>query len=401
MPSYRRKIFIVDPDNFTPLYDLNLAKALGEEGWEVEWVTSAHQFESMPDTRTVTVREAFFRNLKGMPLRHFHRIPFLPNVRRIFKALSYPLDLISLDLAFRAQKPGIIHVQWALLPYLDSAFWEKWRRRGWVVVFTCHDPIPLSGSLPMIFLPSNYRLCTASDSVIVHGRWARRFLEASGVPGEQIHIVEPGPPSSGTSVTRAQARLALGLSPAAPILLFFGYIKPYKGLRTLLESLSMIRAAVGDFQLLIAGEIMEPFRRYEHFIKKHGLTKIVRWSGGYVPDSLSSVYFAAADVVVLPYHEASSSGVLLNAYRAGRPVVASAVGDIPTMVEDGRSGLLVPPRNPAALARAVVSILRDPTRGRSMGTTGQQLVDSRFNWAMIAKRTGELYSRLSLQKTDT
>jgi glycosyltransferase involved in cell wall biosynthesis len=398
MTNCRRKVFIVDPDNFTPLYDFNLAKALGEEGWEVEWVTSAHQFESMPDTRSVAAREAFFRNLKGMPLKHLHRIQSIPNLRRIFKAFCYPLDLIALDFHLRGQKPGILHVQWALLPYLDSALWERWRRRGWVVVFTCHDPIPLSGSLPMIFLRSNYRLCTASDTVIVHGRWARRFLEASGVPGNQIHIVEPGPPSSGTSVERAQARLVLGLSPTAHILLFFGYIKPYKGLRTLLESLPMIRSAVGDFQLLIAGEIMEPLRRYEHFIRRHGLTKIVRWSGGYVPDSLSSVYFAAADAVILPYHEASSSGVLLNAYRAGRPVVASAVGDIPNMVEDGQSGLLVPPRDPAALARAVISILRDPTRGRSMGAAGQQMVESRFNWATIAKRTGELYSRLSLKK---
>jgi glycosyltransferase involved in cell wall biosynthesis len=125
---------------------------------------------------------------------------------------------------------------------------------------------------------------------------------------------------------------------------------------------------------------------------------MVRWSGGYVPDRLSSTYFAAANIVVLPYHEASSSGVLLNAYSAGRPVVASAVGDIPGMMEDGQSGMLVPPRDPAALAKAIVKMLLDPRRAELMGARGQQLTESRFNWAMIAKRTGELYSRVTAER---
>jgi glycosyltransferase involved in cell wall biosynthesis len=262
MFSSRRKVFVVDPDNFTPLYDLNLAKALAEDGWGVEWITSSHQFDSMPDTRPIGVKESFFGISKRLPLQHLRPIRRLPSARRILKAFAYPLELALLHLSLREQSPGILHVQWALLPHLDSVFWRRWRGVGWVVVFTCHDPVPLSGSLPRLFFHTNYTLCTAADAVIVHGDVARRILETSGIPTRLIHVIEPGPPTLGSPIEGEEARRTLGLDRAIPVLLFFGYIKPYKGLQTLLESLPIIRAAAGNLILLIAGEMMEPVGRY-------------------------------------------------------------------------------------------------------------------------------------------
>ena len=386
----------MDPDNFTPLYDVNLAKALANDDWEVEWVTSSHQFDLMPNAHPVQVREAFFRNIKRPPFKNLYGVRYSQKIRRLLKAAFYPLEMALFVVSCRGRKPGIVHVQWALFPYLDSFFWKTLQGMGWLVVFTCHDPLPLRGSLPSLYSRANYHLCSAADAVIVHGDWARRTLEKACVPSDKIHVVDPGPPNPGVQTECTFARHALGLNPTTPVLLFFGYIKHYKGLSILLESLPMIRSVIGDLLLLIAGEMMDNKFKYLKLIDKYKITNSVRWSAGYVPDELSSFYFAAADVVVLPYQEASSSGVLLNAYDARKPVVASAIGDIPSMVEDGQTGILVVPGDPVALSSAITPLLLDPEKAKLMGAKGHQLVKSRFNWTKIAKHTAGIYSMLSL-----
>ena len=111
-------------------------------------------------------------------------------------------------------------------------------------------------------------------------------------------------------------------------------------------------------------------------------------------------YFAAADVVVLPYTMASSSGVLLSAYAYKRPVVASAVGGIPELVEDGLSGFLVPPADPRALAEAVCRLLRDPSLAANMGKRGQSMLTKRFDWLRIAGCASVLYQSLWERNTE-
>ena len=101
--------------------------------------------------------------------------------------------------------------------------------------------------------------------------------------------------------------------------------------------------------------------------------------------------FAAADVVVLPYIEASQSGVIPLAYAAGKPVVVTAVGGLPEAVEDGRTGLVVAPRDERALADAVVRLLDDPVLARELGAAGRRKLDAEWSPARVAEQTLRVY----------
>lgn len=390
----RPRVLILDPGNFTPLYDVNLGLELVERGWDVEWVTSKHQFDEMPAAGSVRVREAFFGRLGRPPFDRLAALRQMRHLRRATKMLSYPLELAAFHRTLSEMKPGIIHVQWALLPHLDAALWRRWRQRGWLVVYTAHDPEPLTGSLFQVLPRWTANLCAAADRVIVHGRAARQELEKRGVGPERVEVLPPGAPTMRPLLDRQAARMTLSLNPRSPVALFFGYIKKYKGLHILLESLPRVRASLGEVTLLVAGELMESRWHYRRLIRQLGLEREVRWIAGYVPERLAPVYFAAADLVAVPYLEASSSAVLLSAYAYQRPVVATAVGGTPELVEDGVTGLLVPPGDPTALALAISRVLADPQMAASMGARGRQMAERRFAWREIARLTEDLYLRL-------
>ena len=161
----------------------------------------------------------------------------------------------------------------------------------------------------------------------------------------------------------------------------------------LIDSLEHLRRQVPDAQLLIAGEIPGRERHWRQRLLRAEIDGGVIWHAGYVPQERVSLYFAAADVVALPYLASSTSGVVPLVYTAGRPLVASSTGALPEMIDDRRNGLLVPPRDPDALAAALAELLLDPDRARQMGAVSRQLA-SRFSWARTAVETEELYRSL-------
>jgi glycosyltransferase involved in cell wall biosynthesis len=156
--------------------------------------------------------------------------------------------------------------------------------------------------------------------------------------------------------TRQNMRRALGLSDNDYVLLFFGYVRDYKGLSVLLEAYPEIVRNISDTVLIIAGEFnasekSDYIQRINEAGKSGGRIVTV---GDYVPDSDVEKYFAACDVVVLPYISATQSAVVPTAYMFERPVITTDVGGLPEVVIDGETGYIVPPGDSSALARAVV-----------------------------------------------
>ncbi|MBW2253872.1 MAG: glycosyltransferase [Deltaproteobacteria bacterium] len=161
-------------------------------------------------------------------------------------------------------------------------------------------------------------------------------------------------------------------------LLFFGFVRPYKGLDVLIEALGLL----GDnIHLTIAGEFWEGRAEIEARIRQLGLTGRVELVPRYVSDQETAEYFARADVCVLPYRSATGSGVVTVAYHFDTPVVVTAVGGLPEAVVDGETGLLVPPGSPAALAEAIGSMTAD--RAASMVPAIRELA-RRMSWASLA-----------------
>jgi glycosyltransferase involved in cell wall biosynthesis len=153
-------------------------------------------------------------------------------------------------------------------------------------------------------------------------------------------------------VPKTSAREKLGLSDEK-ILLFFGFIREYKGLRYLIEALPLILTRF-KVRLLIVGEFWEDKKRYLRLIRKMGVEQHITMIDRYIPNEDMPDYFYASDLVILPYTTITGSGLLQLAYAFGRPVVTTTIGDFPQIIADKKTGFLVPPQNAKGIAEAVV-----------------------------------------------
>ncbi|WP_219416025.1 glycosyltransferase family 4 protein [Pseudonocardia nigra] len=182
-------------------------------------------------------------------------------------------------------------------------------------------------------------------------------------------------------------RMGVEVTPVArtaPVALFFGTWTAYKGIDVLLDAWPEVRRRVPDATLVLAGGVSGI--DHEALVVRAEEVGGVEAHPGYVAREDVPGFFSRARVVVTPYIRASQSGVAHLAYTFDRPVVASAVGDIPDVVADGRTGLLVPPGDRAALAEALAALLADPVRAQEMGAAGARWLATEASWATVAER---------------
>jgi glycosyltransferase involved in cell wall biosynthesis len=147
------------------------------------------------------------------------------------------------------------------------------------------------------------------------------------------------------------------------VLLFFGYVRKYKGLDVLLNALALLRGQL-DLALLVVGEFYDDERTYRDMIRRLELENTVTLRADYIPSEEVKYYFSAADAVVLPYTSATQSGIAQIAYNFDLPVIASNIGGLPEVVRDGETGLLVPPNDPRALAGKILEYFTSVDRAR-------------------------------------
>jgi glycosyltransferase involved in cell wall biosynthesis len=226
------------------------------------------------------------------------------------------------------------------------------------------------------------RILGLADRVITHGREETEALDRllNGGP-EIITAFHPTyAPLAGEMPGREVALEELGVAP--PVLLFFGFVRPYKGLEVLLRALPEVRRDC-DATLLVVGEFWGDKRRYDLLIRELDLTSAVRIVDRYVPNEELGRYFAAADLVVQPYLSVTGSGASQLAYGFDRPVIATEVGSLPKVIDDGVNGRVVPAGDSHALARAVVESLEPAT----LQALKQQarLTKERFSWQRFAE----------------
>jgi glycosyltransferase involved in cell wall biosynthesis len=177
--------------------------------------------------------------------------------------------------------------------------------------------------------------------------------------------------------------------------LFFGRIWPYKGLDYLIRAEPLITSRVPQARFVIAGQ-GEKLSRYREMMRDPGRFTVI---DEFVSRKRRDELFAAATVVVLPYVEASQSGVVPLACAHEKPVVATSVGGLPEAVDDGRTGFVVPPRDERALADAVVRLLEDPALRRAMGAAGRRKLEREWSPNKVAEGTLQVYD-LALRSQD-
>ena len=279
-----------------------------------------------------------------------------------------------------AFSPEVIHYQGFHI-WFDLAL-GAWHR--YPLVFTVHDFRAHPGDRLTQKTPFWVEMLARrrADQIIVHSQHVEGLLARElGGNARTIHRIPHIQIGSETGSAKFEEDENL--------ILFFGRIWQYKGLEYLIRAEPLISARVPQARILIAGqgEDFEPYRR----MMKNPERFLV--DNEYISEARTAEYFHRAAVVVLPYIEASQSGVIPLAYSAGKPVVATTVGGLPEMVEDGRAGFLVPPRDESALADAVVRLLLDRKLRREMGICGKKKLEAECSPELVAQKTMEIYRR--------
>jgi glycosyltransferase involved in cell wall biosynthesis len=285
-------------------------------------------------------------------------------------------------LRLRALRPDLLVVPWwhpFFGPSLGTAARVARMGESPKRIFLCHNVEPHEAT-PLDRALADYGL-GAADGFLVHAKAEAARLEARA--GGRPIRVHPHPTYevfSQSRPTREAARATIGAE--GRVILFFGYVRAYKGLADLLTALRIARPDSWD-RLYVVGEFYEPRARYEAALGDPKIAKKVTVVDRYVPNEDVAAYFAAADVVALPYRSATGSGIAQVAFGAGAPVIATRAGGLEDVVEDGVSGLLVEPSQPAALARAIERYFDEGLGPRLR--EGVARASRRFTWEALVE----------------
>lgn len=265
-----------------------------------------------------------------------------------------------LNIAF-ALRPTVIHVQGG--HPMDLVYLLAARLAGRPLIYTAHNVVP---HRPAPYHRLLHRLIYwLPHFTIVHTQHGRKqLLNMFRLEQRRVRVI-PMPLfelyDARSSPPPAAARAALGLRADDEIVLFFGQIRPNKGLPTLLRAIAQLRPSRPRLRLLITGEPLDGIKEVLSLIRELGLGASVKLHTNYVPLEQVAAYFQAADVVALPYVRVTQSAVLSLALAFNKPVVASRVGGLPELAERSAIASLVPPEDHAALAQAISAQLDHPS----------------------------------------
>jgi glycosyltransferase involved in cell wall biosynthesis len=263
----------------------------------------------------------------------------------------WPISWWRLVRDWREWRPDMIVMQW-WVPFMApmTAWLTKHAHEMNIrVVLICHNVLPHERNrFDAVLVRSALRW---ADRLIVHSQPDRDRAEAL-LPDCKVEVVPlPSYANFKTDMwTRDQARSTLDLD--GKVLLFFGFVRPYKGLRDLFAALPEVLSEI-NVTLLVVGEIWGKSETYHEQVKALGLEPHVRFIDRYVSNDEAVMYFAASDLVILPYREATGSAVLQLAFGLGVPVIATRTGGMGEAVDDGETGFLVEPGDVASLSRAI------------------------------------------------
>jgi glycosyltransferase involved in cell wall biosynthesis/uncharacterized membrane protein YbhN (UPF0104 family) len=314
----------------------------------------------------------------------------------------HPLDIPSwIKAGKEARKYPLILLPWWVIfwapYYLFFLAVAKNSTTGNKILFLCHNVEEheggIVGGLKRLL---TRRVLQKGDGFILHSRGQAHQLTQLLQRNHKPVIVSPHPlyqVFNKNRYTAATAREELGIPPRQKVALFFGFIRKYKGLEGLLNALPLVKAYDPDFLLLIVGEVWKGKRQYRHYlrlIKKLDLETNTRFINRYVPNEEVEVYFKASDFVVLPYTDGSGSGILQIAYGMDRPVVATGISVFADVVEEGKTGILVPPNNEKELAEAMIKMYQNNAIPHM--ETAIRCYKKRFEWSVMVEQITRFYN---------
>ena len=298
-----------------------------------------------------------------------------------------PFNWIKCAGLIRKEKPDLVIISW-WHPYFAPCYQGLTSHlKGIPLAFLCHNVLPHE-RFPLDAALTKATLKRAAFA-IVHSEGDKEDLN-SLLPS--VKVLKQVHPTYNAfkmkDMSREEARGILGLSDE-PMILFFGYVRKYKGLDILIKAMagSSVRPA-----LYVVGDFGKDKDEYLKLIEENGIKDIVHIEDGYVPDTEVEKFFAAADLCVCPYRSATQSGIVQIAYGFGLPVIVTAVGGLPEVVDDERTGYVVRPEDPKALRAAIDRYF---TEGRQAEFAENVKAESRrFSWDRMTETIEGAYEEI-------
>lgn len=239
--------------------------------------------------------------------------------------------------------PSLVIIQW-WHPYFAPCYQLLIKRLKSRVMFICHNVFPHERFILDRYLTS--RTLRKGDYFVLHS--SREADELKSIIPDARYMVNMHPTYSEFKDVEVETE-AVPVDQAS-VILFFGFVRPYKGLKVLIEAMESIPEIV---HLNIVGDFGKAKDEYMHMISDKHLTDRISVRDGYVPDREVGEYFERCDAVVLPYLDATQSGIAQIAYAFEKPVIATTVGGLPEVVHDGETGVLCEPGDPEELSKAI------------------------------------------------
>lgn len=376
-------------------YTFGLATALISKGVQLDVVGG----DGVDGPEMHTTPNLKFLNLRGS------QQPGVSLPRKILRLSTYYGRLIAY--AWNA-RPKIFHILWNnKFQFFDRTLLMLYYKfRGRKIVLTAHNVNEArrdncDSQFNRISLRAQYQL---ADHIFVHTEKMKdELLKNYSVREQAVTVVPYGINNAVplTSLTHAEARRRLGISQGERTILFFGYIRPSKGLEDLLTAFQRIITCDTRYRLIIAGQRIREFDQYwvglQPTISRLLDDGLLILKDEFIPDEQMELYFKAADVLALPYTEIFQSGVLFLGYSFGLPAIATDVGSFKEDIVEGRTGFLCRPRDAVDLARAIEEYFESDLF-RNLNVRRQEILDdtnARHSWGVVAEITRGVYEQLS------
>lgn len=298
-----------------------------------------------------------------------------------------PFNWMKIGRRLKKQKPDIIIVRF-WLPFMGPALGTILRKvrknKHTKIICIADNVIPHEkrfGDKPFTryFLKSCDAFITMSEKVMSDLRIFQKTKPAKLVS-------HPLYDNFGAIIPKSEARKHLGLPETEKIILFFGFIRKYKGLDLLLEAMSDVQIKKSGIKLLVSGEFYEDQKPYKEQIEKLGIKDQLILRTDFIPDSEVKYYLCAADAVIQPYRNATQSGVTPLAYHFEKPMVVTNVGGLSTLVPDEKVGLVVEP-NPQAIADGILKFYQ---LGENYFIPHLRNEKQKYSWANMANTVFQL-----------
>ena len=375
------RVQVVDPSAYTRPYDHALCAALGHLGVDVELVTSRFVYGDVPSPDGYRVRELFYQHAVGAPGSA---------IRSLTKLIAHPGGMARLRRI--AREADVVHFQWLPVQWLDAHMLPRLP-----VVLTAHDLLPREARPGQA--GAQRRLYEAVNAVIVHSEYGRHTLAGLGVDPTKIHVIRHGAFEHLAVPADEPLRLPAELDdPEGPVVLFFGLLRPYKGVEVLLEAWRELErsGAIDRGELWVVGQPRMPLAPL-----RGRAGPGVRFVPRFVSDGELRALFHRADVVVLPYlhtERLDYSGVLATALAFGKATVLTEVGSFAEVATD-RAAWLVAPGDPAALADALRALAGDADARERLGQEARAAAGRSYTWHQAAVSTLRVYEQVTGQVT--